>query len=159
MAPGEVSRPVQFTDVRDLARWINRMLDSATPGTFNTVGPGRDVTLVQVLEACRRAGDEESGGNTGEARVTWADEQFLRDSLTGVTEEERPLWFPEDQIPFDAVDSSKALAAGLSFRPVEETARDTLEWMRFRLRYQDLKAGFSPEFEHGLLQRWREQHP
>lgn len=81
------------------------------------------------------------------------------EAVKGITEEERPLWFPEDQIPFDAVDSSKALAAGLSFRPVEDTARDTLEWMRSRLRYQDLKAGFSPEFEHGLPQHWREQHP
>ncbi len=133
------------------------MLDSASPGIFNTVGPGRDVTLAQVLEACRRVAEEEAGGEAGETRVTWAEEQFLRDSLTGVTEEERPLWFPEDQIPFESVDSSKALAAGLSFRSIEETARDTLEWMRSRLRYQDLKAGFSPESERGSLQRWREQ--
>jgi 2'-hydroxyisoflavone reductase len=102
------------------------MLDSASPGTFNTVGPGRDVTLAQVLEACRRVAEEEAGGEAGETRVTWAEEQFLRDSLTGVTEEERPLWFPEDQIPFESVDSSKALAAGLSFRSIEETARAIL---------------------------------
>lgn len=158
LGPGDPNRPVQFTDARDLARWMNRMLDSATPGTFNTVGPGRDVTLDQVLEACRRVAEEEADEEAKETHVTWAEEQFLKDSLTGVTEEERPLWFPEDQIPFDAVDSSKALAAGLSFRPVEETARDTLEWMRSRLRRQDLKAGFSPEFERRLLRRWREQH-
>ena len=157
LAPGDPDRPVQFTDARDLARWMNRMLDSASPGTFNTVGPGSDVTLAQVLEACRRAAGEEAGGEADETEITWAEEWFLREKLAGVTEEERPLWFPEDQIPFDSVDSSKALAAGLKFRPVEETVRDTLEWMRARLRHQDLKAGFSPEFERGLLRRWREQ--
>ncbi|HWN25415.1 MAG TPA: hypothetical protein VNP37_00505, partial [Actinomycetospora sp.] len=33
-----------------------------------------------------------------------------------------PLWFPEDQIPQDAIDSSVALAAGLSFRLALEAA-------------------------------------
>ena len=72
-------------------------------------------------------------------------------------EEERPLWFPEDQIPFDAVDSSKALAAGLSFRSVDETIRDTLEWVRTRPQEERLKAGFHPDFERELLRRWREK--
>ena len=52
----------------------------------------------------------------------------MREQLSEVTEEERPLWFPEDQIPFKTVDSSKALEAGLRFRSAEETARDTLAW-------------------------------
>lgn len=156
LAPGRPERPVQLTDARDLARWINRMLETATPGTFNTVGPGRDVSISRVLESCRRVA-EEAGGAVGETNITWADEEFLRENLSGVPEEERPLWFPEDQIRFDAVDSSKALAAGLSFRPVEETVRDTLEWVRTRPQQGGLKAGFHPDFERELLRRWREE--
>ena len=48
--------------------------------------------------------------------------------LGGVDEEGRPLWFPEDQIPQVAIDSSAAVAAGLTFRPAEGTAADTLRW-------------------------------
>ena len=153
LAPGRAEREVQFTDARDLARWVVEMLGENKAGTFNTVGPGSGVSLARVLEACRLAGGEEAG----ETRVTWAGEQFLRESLSEVPEEERPLWFPEDQIPFDSVDSSKALAAGLSFRPVEDTARDTLGWIRSRPQGQGLQAGFSPEFEKELLQSWKEQ--
>ncbi len=153
LAPGHAEREVQFTDARDLARWTVQMLREKEPGTFNTVGPGSGVSLARVLEACRRAG----GGETGETQITWAGKQFLRENLSGVPEEERPLWFPEDQIPFDSVDSSEALAAGLSFRPVEKTARDTLDWVRSRPQGGELRAGFSPEFERELLQSWREQ--
>lgn len=156
LAPGNAEREVQFTDARDLARWTVEMLDEREPGTFNTVGPGSGVSLARVLEACRRVDEEEAG----ETWVTWAGEEFLRESLYGVPEEERPLWFPEDQIPFDSVDSSKALAAGLSFRPVEETARDTLNWVRSRQENREdreLRAGLSPEFERQLLRNWRER--
>ena len=148
MAPGDPDRNVQFTDARDLAAWIVEMLASRRAGTFNTVGPGRDVTLAEVLEACRRAAD-----GAAETRLTWAGEQFLREQLSEVPEEERPLWFPEDQIPFQAVDSSKALSTGLRFRPVEQTTRDTLAWLRHR--DSKPKAGFSPEFERELLERWK----
>ena len=156
LAPGEAGREVQFTDARDLARWDVEMLAEARHGTFNTVGPGYGIPLSQVLEACRRVAEEETGATAGEARATWAGEQFLRERLSEVPEEERPLWFPEDQIPFDSVDSSKALAAGLAFRPVEDTARDTLNWIRTRPQGQKLRAGFSPDFERELLQSWRE---
>lgn len=55
LAPGEPNRPVQFTDARDLALWISRMLDSGTGGIYNGVGPGRRESLSSVLDACRRA--------------------------------------------------------------------------------------------------------
>ncbi len=155
LAPGEPDRPVQFSDARDIAAWMVRMLESGSSGTFNAVGPGRDVSLARVLEACWEAAQEEAGREeTRDTSVTWAGERFLREGLSDVTEEERPLWFPEDQIPFEAVDPSRALAAGLRFRPVEETARDTLAWIRSRPQGPELQAGFTPAFEAELLRRW-----
>ena len=56
------------------------------------------------------------------------DEDLLRDRLREVDEEERPLWYPEDQIPQEAIDSTAAQAAGLRFRPPAMTAADTLAW-------------------------------
>lgn len=155
LAPGDPDRPVQFSDARDIAAWMVRMIESGRAGTFNAVGPGWDVSLSRVLEACREVALEEAGGKEArDTSVTWAGEKFLRENLLDVTEEERPLWFPEDQIPFEAVDSSRALAAGLRFRPVEETARDTLAWICSRPRGPELQAGFAPAFEAELLRRW-----
>ena len=158
LAPGEPDRPVQFSDARDIAAWMVRMLESGGAGTFNAVGPGRDVSLAGVLEACRKVALEEAGEKEAQdASVIWAGESFLRKNLLDVAEEERPLWFPEDQIPFGAVDSSRALGTGLRFRPVEETARDTLAWIRSRPRGPELQAGFTPASEDELLGRWHQR--
>lgn len=159
LAPGDPDRPVQFSDARDIASWMVRMLEGRGAGTFNTVGPGRRISAARVLEACRNVALEEVGmeGEAEDAWVAWADEEFLRRNLSDVAEEERPLWFPEDQIPFEAVDSSRALAAGLRFRTVEETARDALAWIRSRPSGAELRAGFSPTFEEELLRRWHDR--
>lgn len=157
LAPGDPERPVQFTDARDLAAWMVRSLDPATPGapltgTYNAVGPGRQESLRKVLTVCLEAARNPDGGPSNEVEPIWADEAFLQTRLAEVEEEARPLWFPEDQIPFAAVDSSKAVRAGLHFRPSYETARDTLHWRQ--AQGEALKAGFSPEFEKELLGAW-----
>ncbi|CAA9449502.1 hypothetical protein AVDCRST_MAG82-3665 [uncultured Rubrobacteraceae bacterium] len=158
LAPGDPTRPVQFTDARDLAAWMAGMLDAAEEGTFNAVGPGRPVTVSEVLHSCLQAAAISTDAEDGQqVRMGWAGEDFLREGLVGVPEEERPLWFPEDQIPFRAVDSSKAAEAGLSFRPVDETALDTLAWARSNPREGGLRAGFSREVESDLLRRWRKR--
>jgi 2'-hydroxyisoflavone reductase len=159
LAPGDPRRPVQFSDARDVAAWMVGMLVAGTPGTYNAVGPGRDDPVAEVLDACRLAAGEEDGGEPGPVEVTWAAEQFLREQLSEMQEEERPLWFPEDQIPFQKVDSSRALAAGLTFRPAYETARDTLAWIRSRPEDTQLAAGFSADTERELLQRWHARLP
>jgi len=155
LAPGDPKRPVQFTDARDIAGWMVGMLDAGTPGTYNAVGPARDVPIAEVLDACRLAVSEEDDGKPGPVGVTWAAEEFLREQLREMPEEELPLWFPEDQIPFQKVDSSKALAAGLTFRPAYETARDTLAWIRSRPGGPEVGAGFSLGRERELLRRWQ----
>ncbi len=156
LAPGDPERSVQFTDARDLAAWLVRSLDPTTTpltGTYNAVGPGRAERLSDVLSACLGAAKEVAELDTSDVELVWAGEDFLREQLAEVEEEARPLWFPEDQIPFDKVDSSKALASGLHFRATYDTAKDTLLWAN--ARGGDLKAGFSPEFEQQLTGRWK----
>lgn len=158
LAPGNPERAVQFTDARDLAVWLVRSLDSVTgtplTGTYNAVGPGRQESLREVLSACLQAARDVSGLDTpvSEVEPVWADESFLREQLTTVEEEARPLWFPEDQIPFAAVDSTSALSAGLQFRSSYGTARDTLLWRGEQS--EKLEAGFSSAFERQLLGTW-----
>lgn len=124
LAPGDPGRAVQYSDARDIARWVVAMLDRRQGGTYNTVGPGRADPLGDVVRACLAA----AGGVDGDVELRWTGEDRLRDLLRGVAEEQRPLWFPEDQIPQAAIDSTAALRAGLAFRPVADTARETLEW-------------------------------
>lgn len=126
LVPGDLERNVQYSDARDIAAWTVRMLADGRGGTFNTVGPGRSESLRTVLDACLAA----VGGTPDQVELVAGDEDTLRRRLTGVDEEDRPLWFPEDQIPQLAIDSSRALAAGLRFRSAAETAKDTADWAR-----------------------------
>ena len=159
LTPGDPERPVQFTDARDLAAWMVRSL-GPTPngpltGTYNAVGPGRKESLHDVLAACLQAAEDVSEAvNPADVQLVWAGENFLRRALADVEDEARPLWFPEDQIPFAAVDSSKAEAAGLTFRSSYETAKDTLLWRNEQ--DEALKAGFSSEDEQALIGAWEE---
>ena len=128
-APGDPGRPVQYSDARDIAGWVVGMLAAGRGGVFNTVGPGREEPLAAVLAACLTAAREAAGGGSaGDVELDWTGEDELRERLAGVEEEQRPLWFPEDQIPQAAIDSAAAVAAGLRFRTALDTARDTLRW-------------------------------
>jgi 2'-hydroxyisoflavone reductase len=148
LAPGDPDRVVQYSDARDIAAFAVDLLARGRAGVFDTVGPGRAQPLAAVLEGCL----EGVGGRPGDVEWAWAGEDALRAELTDVEEEDRPLWFPEDQIPQDAIDSSAAFAAGLRFRPAAETARDVLAWHRER-GSPDLAAGFTPTREAELVRR------
>jgi 2'-hydroxyisoflavone reductase len=123
LAPGEPQTPVQLIDVRDLSEWIVWMIEAGQAGVFNATGPDYTLTMGGLLESCREA----SGSD---ARFTWLDEEFL--SRRGVLPwTHLPLWMPmswESRRYFHRVQIDRALAAGLAFRPLVETARDTLVW-------------------------------
>lgn len=148
LAPGDPRRAVQYSDARDIAAFAVRALAEGRAGTFDTVGPLRAQPLAAVLDACLEA----AGGRPGDVTWSWAGEDALRAELSDVEEEQRPLWFPENQIPQDAIDSSAALTAGLRFRPAVDTARDVLARHRDQGR-PALAAGFDPAQEAELVRR------
>ena len=120
LAPGDPAQPVQFVDARDLAAFVLTLLESGTPGTFHATGPDEPLGMGACLEEIRAAVG-------GDARFTWADEKFLIERevapWTGL-----PLWIPAAEGGLQDLDISAARAAGLAFRPLAETARDTLAW-------------------------------
>lgn len=153
LAPGEPERRVQVIDGRDLAEWVLRMADQRTPGTFNATGPEYPLTMRGVLEACRE-------GTGSDATFTWIPDEFL---LAHQVEpwEMMPLWLPAST-NMDAmlkVDISRALAAGLHFRPLTETVRD----IRATLGTPEgappanRQVGLSPEKETEVLRAWQER--
>lgn len=56
-------------------------------------------------------------------------------------------------------DIGRALAQGLTFRPLSSTAVDTLAWFRTlpAERQAKLRAGLTPEREAELLAQWKAQ--
>jgi 2'-hydroxyisoflavone reductase len=151
LAPGDPTRQVQFVDVRDLADWMVRVAENRTTGSFNATGPDPAVTMGEVLQTC----DEVAGAD---ARLVWIDEAFLLSQEVGPWME-LPLWVTEADTWFLQADVSRAVAAGLRFRLLEETVRDTLAWARqagagLVTPGQVGTAGLDPQREAELLEAW-----
>jgi 2'-hydroxyisoflavone reductase len=148
LAPGRPQRQVQYIDARDLAEWILDMAESRRAGTYTAAGPDYELTMGRFLEEC--------GTATGfGGRFVWVDERFLLDA--GVAPwMEVPLWTnPDGRNRFLlSMNVDKAVAAGLRFRPVAETARDTLAWDLTRPPDAERKAGLSRERESEVLAAW-----
>jgi nucleoside-diphosphate-sugar epimerase len=120
LAPGGPDHPAQFIDARDLAAWIVHATEQDLAGTFNATGT--PTTLGRLLDRCCAV----IAGRPPD--LVWvSDDALLGAGVSpwmGV-----PLWVcaPGWQA-FAAVDVSRALAAGLAFRSLDETIRDTLAW-------------------------------
>ncbi len=123
LAPGDPGRPVQLIDARDLGSWLVALTLGRTSGTYNATGPADPLTLGELLQRTSAAVGATS-------RLVWVgDEPILAAGVRPWTE--LPLWLPgEDHAGLLRVDIGRALAAGLTFRPIEATARDTLAWSR-----------------------------
>ena len=70
-----------------------------------------------------------------------------------------PVWVPPsgEDGGLGRISIKKALAKGLTFRPLAVTARDTLTWFKAqpRERQEKLKAGITPERETEVLAAWK----
>jgi len=140
LAPGPPGRRSQVIDVRDLAGWIVSLAERGGSGTFNATHPG--IEWGTLLDTCRAVAGSD-------ARVTWVTDAFLAEQDVGEWME-LPLWLADPAFAAaDDVDVSRALAAGLSFRPLEDTVRGTLD---------DAGpvdgVGLAPEREAALLAAW-----
>jgi len=147
LAPEQRDQPVQFIDVRDLAEWIVRMVEAKQTGTYNATGPDYPLTMQHILEVCQ-------GVCQSNAHFTWVSEQFLIDNEVGAYVE-LPLWIPstEPEAPgHNSVNCSKAINAGLTFRPLADTVCDTLAWDVTRPADAIRRGGLKPEREEQLLQ-------
>ena len=130
---------MQFIDVRDLGEWIVRSAEAGLAGTFNAISPS--FPLRDLLAAAR----------PGEAAFTHVDERWLVEREVGQWME-LPLWIDTADPGwrrFMETDVSKAVAAGLTCRPLAETARATLDEAELVEG-----IGLTPEREAELLSAW-----
>jgi 2'-hydroxyisoflavone reductase len=150
LAPGRPESLTQIIDARDLADWIVTLSERHTTGLFNATGPDHPLTMVSALETMR-------GVSGSDARFTWVTDEFLERNKVGAWME-MPLWIPEKEGPgVGNVNCGRALAAGLTFRPLEETVRDTLAWRKSLPADAEWPAGLKPEREKELLALWHSE--
>jgi len=147
LVPGDGSDPVQFIDARDLAEWTIRMAENRTFGTFNATGPAQSLTTKAMLKGIAE-------GVHSDAHLTWAPTAFLDANKVNAWSD-MPVWVPGqgDTAGFARRNISRALAAGLTYRPLPTTAADTLAWFKAQPpeRQAKLKAGLTPDREAELL--------
>lgn len=151
--PGKPSDPLQIIDVRDLADWCMHLIENNINGTFNATGPERPLTMEAMLEGCRRAAKSDT-------KFTWIDGDFVK--AQGVEDGAFPLWIPPEGegAGFHQRNVAKAVAAGLKFRSVEETARGCLDWyhaLPAELRSNVVRL-LPPDREQALLKAWHERN-
>lgn len=147
LAPGRPERLTQVIDARDLAEWILRMATARAAGTYNATGPDYPLTMAELLAESRRV----SGSET---TVTWVPDDFLEEQRVGEWVE-LPLWIPDKEGPgVGDVNCARAIAAGLTFRPLAETVSATLDWLATRPADYAWKAGLTPEREAEVLAAW-----
>jgi 2'-hydroxyisoflavone reductase len=144
LAPGDPSSEVQFVDARDLAEWTLDLVEAGATGTYNATGPAEPLTMGAFLDVTRQAVG-------GDAALTWVHDAFLQGQEVGPFVE-MPLWIPGGDM---RISIRRAREAGLTFRPLADTIRDTLAWDRTRGDEKgERRAGLSPEREQALLARW-----
>ena len=149
LAPGDGNDPVQYIDVRDLAAFIVLGVERNLTGTYNAVGPATRLGMKAFLEGVKK-------GTGGNATFTWVSSDFLEKHEVAPWKD-LPVWVPNDgEVGFTQISSAKAIAAGLTFRSVAATAKDTLAWFKTlpEDRRGKLQAGITMDKEKELLAAW-----
>ncbi len=150
LAPGTPDDPVMIIDARDLAEWLVKLAVDGTTGVFNAIGPDRPLTMGQMLAACREAAGSD-------ARFTWVDAAFLEQQKVRPWSD-MPVWMPPEgeMAGFHRRSIARALKAGLTFRPLVTTCRDTLAWYATLPpeRRQMLRSGLVAGREADVLAAW-----
>jgi 2'-hydroxyisoflavone reductase len=126
MAPDSPDDPCQFIDSRDLAEFMIRMAEAREFGTYNAIGPDKPMTTGEMLYGIKAV-------TTAGAQFTWVPWEFLK--AQGIRPwSQMTVWQPPvgATAGYQRRDASKAIAKGLTFRPVAVTAKDTLDWHKTR---------------------------
>ena len=150
LAPGSPQDPVQFVDARDLAEWTIRMVENRETGIYNATGPAKPLGIGGLL-------DETKAAMKSNVTFTWVTEDFLTRQKVEPWSD-MPVWTGKES-GLARAKIERALSKGLTFRPLAETARDTLAWFKSLPpdRKSKLRAGLTPEREMEVLNAWHKQ--
>lgn len=150
IVPGKPDDFIQIIDVRDLADFVIVCIQNNINGPMNATG--EPIPMKQMVDGCIKAA-------AAGATATWVDPEFL--TAQGVEPQRFPLWIPPEgeAAGFHRRDVSRAVKAGLKFRPVEQTAKSTLDW--YNSLPSDIQAKVVPPMlgdkEKEVLAAWHKK--
>jgi 2'-hydroxyisoflavone reductase len=152
LVPGTHDDPVQFMDVRDLTEWMIHLLEWDRGGVFNAAGPFPTQTTIAEMAYGIRA--------VTSASVEWVwipEYDFLREVRLGAMV---PWVMPRgNSLGHTRINYDKALAQGLTHRPLAVTVRDTLDWWASDAvapqRRAEPRFVLTPEREAEIIADWR----
>lgn len=154
LAPESPNAPTQFIDVRDLANFLLHLIEQKHIGTFNADAQAGSITMGKLIDACLKASPKAG-------KPVWVSADFLAENNVGPWMD-LPCWIPAqgDEAGFGRRSAKKALAAGLMYRSVESTVRDTLAYWNSLPAERRAKpgAGLSSEKEAAVLAKWKQKN-
>ncbi|MDH5309867.1 MAG: epimerase [Gammaproteobacteria bacterium] len=139
--------PVQYIDAVDMTAWMVRLLEDGGSGPYNAVGAEEPYRARPLLETIRDALGSSSA-------LTWVDWEWLSaqvDEVPGYAP-----WYGVGPMPFMQVNNDRALATGLTFRPIGDTARDMVADLP-NVAAGEWRGGFDLATEAALLGKWHEE--
>lgn len=153
LVPGRADDPIQYADVRDVAEWMIRLLENKQTGTFNAVGPNETQNIHDFVAEASGAFDVES------TFVMVDDYDFLKS---------QDIYY---LVPWVIVEgnnygssrasNAKCIAAGLTFRPLVDTVKDTYDWWQSEGLSREAKDAFLLDKktvyarEEAILEAWK----
>lgn len=150
LGPGTPEDPVQYIDARDLATFVIHTLEEKITGYFNAVGPEDRLGVGAMIDGLKKGCDTDP-------KLTWVSSKFIAES--GI---QMPLvpWIPPDSeaAGYGTVSNARAVAAGMTFHSVQDTARDTLKWIEEQetdKRRDQIMKIFDSGNEDKLLEAWK----
>lgn len=123
-------------DARDLAAFLLHCATNKVTGIFNTTGPEPDLKLSEFINRTHAALSSKT--TLIEVEHDWLEAQGVQ-RWTDI-----PTWLPDKAQHIHRVDSSKARAAGLVNRPLEDTMQAIHQWDTDR-GSPELTAGMNPD--------------
>lgn len=148
LAPGHADDPMQLIDVRDLAEFMVHVLETNQRGVFNVAGPREPLTARHFYERAAAAID-------AKVKYVYVDDY---DFLIAHKIEEAIPWalLKGNDYGMMSIKNDRAIGAGLSFRPLAATVRDTLAWWPTvpATRREKPRFSITPEQERQALADW-----
>lgn len=145
LTPDAPALPASIIDVRDLAAWLMQCAAEGIGGIFNAMGNA--LPLPEHLDVARAA-----AGHRGPVVRADGSALLARDVHEWSGPRSLPLWLADPNwYGMNARSIDRALAAGLSLRPLADTLRDTLAWEGDHEHLGPRKAGLTDDEERELL--------
>ena len=111
---------MQYIDVRDVAEFMIRLIEEKHAGTFNAVGPKEFQNMIDFVSEASKAFDVEH------TLVKVDDYDFLKTNKAPYLV---PFIMPEGNNYGSArANMDKALAAGLTYRDLSTSIKETYDW-------------------------------